>query len=493
MTESLVRRGHWLASPDALDLFTSLGSTLDAETPTAVAVLGADGSPEAALLTRELAAVAAAETKKAVLHVTLTTGRDTAWSLCAVPDVSAPPRRVATVSLDGDDTVSSLRAALTDARAKLPRLPAETGGHAQLRVPSDDVDAPDGGPVARLSAAAKGPFRAVFLELSRQDAGLARFADGVVVVVPPDATVAEATDLERQVEDRGGSILSVLIGSLPERTPTTSRDEHPRTDDVGDSLAREASGEEAERHATTGTTPAGLGMELGRHLTRLAVLCLLYVVCMAGASQLLRPPRPLAETDAPSRSQPALVSRALPLTSAPFPATGLTPRASRSSQEALPVDAGLPLPPATPPRLEASPTVLTEASLVQAAPVSGLGQALLESTRPDTAGVVENRRVAEAGMNGVTRPVRLTVGSESPSYATVSGLGPVDATVLLSAVVRADGSVGDVELLEVTGAPADIVEPAIRTVKQWRYRPATRNGREIDSRITVLIDFRDGA
>ena len=62
--------------------------------------------------------------------------------------------------------------------------------------------------------------------------------------------------------------------------------------------------------------------------------------------------------------------------------------------------------------------------------------------------------------------------------------------VLLSAGVKADGSVGDVRLLELAGSPADVAGPAIEAVKQWRYRPAMKDGRPVDARVTVLLDFR---
>jgi protein TonB len=98
--------------------------------------------------------------------------------------------------------------------------------------------------------------------------------------------------------------------------------------------------------------------------------------------------------------------------------------------------------------------------------------------------------VGRAGVDGVIEPKRLAESAVRPQFTTMAGLGPVEAAVLLSAIVRADGTVGGVRLIELTGGPAGVVEPAIAAVRQWRYRPATRDGHPIDARITVLVDFR---
>jgi TonB family protein len=97
--------------------------------------------------------------------------------------------------------------------------------------------------------------------------------------------------------------------------------------------------------------------------------------------------------------------------------------------------------------------------------------------------------LAPVQRDGVTRPVRLESSAVLPRYETLSSLDPVQASVLLSVVVRADGTVGDVRLLEVKGAPADVAIPAIEAVKQWRYQPAAKDGQAVDARIAVLVDF----
>jgi TonB family protein len=60
--------------------------------------------------------------------------------------------------------------------------------------------------------------------------------------------------------------------------------------------------------------------------------------------------------------------------------------------------------------------------------------------------------------------------------------------VLLEIVVRADGTVGDVKLLQ--GLGAGLNERAISAVRQWRFSPAERFGTAVDVVVEVGVEFR---
>jgi periplasmic protein TonB len=59
--------------------------------------------------------------------------------------------------------------------------------------------------------------------------------------------------------------------------------------------------------------------------------------------------------------------------------------------------------------------------------------------------------------------------------------------VVLEIVVRRDGSVGDVTLLQGLGAGLD--QRAIAAVRQWRFSPATRRGTPVDVIVEVAVEF----
>jgi protein TonB len=70
-----------------------------------------------------------------------------------------------------------------------------------------------------------------------------------------------------------------------------------------------------------------------------------------------------------------------------------------------------------------------------------------------------------------------------PDQAKRYGLG---GKVVVNAKVTKTGSVGDVRT--VTGN-AILGDAAISAVKKWRYKPATLDGRPVDSNVELTFDF----
>jgi periplasmic protein TonB len=60
--------------------------------------------------------------------------------------------------------------------------------------------------------------------------------------------------------------------------------------------------------------------------------------------------------------------------------------------------------------------------------------------------------------------------------------------VVLEIVVRRDGSVGDVKILQ--GMAAGLNDRAVQAVKQWRFTPARRQGAPVDVIVEVAVEFR---
>jgi len=64
----------------------------------------------------------------------------------------------------------------------------------------------------------------------------------------------------------------------------------------------------------------------------------------------------------------------------------------------------------------------------------------------------------------------------------------VEGVVVLYAVIHADGSVGDVRVLE--GFDERLNENARRALAQWRFRPGTKNGLPVDIEAVVRVPFK---
>jgi protein TonB len=64
----------------------------------------------------------------------------------------------------------------------------------------------------------------------------------------------------------------------------------------------------------------------------------------------------------------------------------------------------------------------------------------------------------------------------------------IEGEVVLEIVVRRDGTVGDVTLIE--GLPSGLSDRAIQAVRQWRFSPARRLGQPVDVIVEVAIEFK---
>ncbi len=74
------------------------------------------------------------------------------------------------------------------------------------------------------------------------------------------------------------------------------------------------------------------------------------------------------------------------------------------------------------------------------------------------------------------------------SYTEDARRANLEGEVVLEIVVRRDGSVGDVKLVD--GLPSGLNERAIAAVRQWRFAPATRHGQPVDVIVEVAVEFK---
>jgi len=86
----------------------------------------------------------------------------------------------------------------------------------------------------------------------------------------------------------------------------------------------------------------------------------------------------------------------------------------------------------------------------------------------------------------VTAPVATT--KVDPAYPPDVVRDHVEGTVTLYAVIRADGSVGDVRVLGSLDSRLD--ENAVRALSGWHFRPGTKNGEPVALEAVVQIPFR---
>jgi protein TonB len=64
----------------------------------------------------------------------------------------------------------------------------------------------------------------------------------------------------------------------------------------------------------------------------------------------------------------------------------------------------------------------------------------------------------------------------------------VTGDVILEIVVRQDGSVGDIKVLQ--GLGSGLNERAVQAVRQWRFTPARLRGAPVDVVVEVAVEFK---
>ncbi|HYL10972.1 MAG TPA: energy transducer TonB, partial [Candidatus Acidoferrales bacterium] len=103
-------------------------------------------------------------------------------------------------------------------------------------------------------------------------------------------------------------------------------------------------------------------------------------------------------------------------------------------------------------------------------------------------------RFAELKQDSSTSPDDLSAPAATrkvdPAYPLELMRQNVAGTVILYAVIRADGSVGNVRVLSSVDDRLD--QFASQAVSQWRFQPATKNGSPVDVEATFHIPFRPG-
>jgi len=74
-----------------------------------------------------------------------------------------------------------------------------------------------------------------------------------------------------------------------------------------------------------------------------------------------------------------------------------------------------------------------------------------------------------------------------PTYPEAARKARMEGVVILEAIITASGAVEDVKVLKSVNPLLD--SSAVRAVQQWRYKPATLNGRAVRVYLTVTVTF----
>ena len=89
--------------------------------------------------------------------------------------------------------------------------------------------------------------------------------------------------------------------------------------------------------------------------------------------------------------------------------------------------------------------------------------------------------------DGVTLPT--VERSVKASYTPAAMEARIEGMVLLDAVVLADGKVGDVTVTRSLDMEYGLDTQAVEAIKQWLFKPGTKDGKAVAVRVTIEIRF----
>ena len=188
--------------------------------------------------------------------------------------------------------------------------------------------------------------------------------------------------------------------------------------------------------------------------------------------------------------------------SSPLPARQPPPRPEPRPEAPLPEVAPEPLPPVQAPIVTAPADTRDRAGVLENTP-----------PRPDSRGQGTDGGVGTGGGTGVGEGDGSGVGDGSgggtgggpfrpgsgisppsllrevkPDYTEEARTRGIEGDVVMEIVVRRDGSVGEVKLLQGLGHGLDA--RAVQAVREWRFSPGRRRGVPVDVLVEVAMEFK---
>ena len=77
----------------------------------------------------------------------------------------------------------------------------------------------------------------------------------------------------------------------------------------------------------------------------------------------------------------------------------------------------------------------------------------------------------------------------NPVYTAAAITALIQGSVLMSVVVLADGTVGDVTVTRSLDAVFGLDAEAVKAAKQWLFNPGTKDGQAVAVRVTIEMTF----
>lgn len=80
------------------------------------------------------------------------------------------------------------------------------------------------------------------------------------------------------------------------------------------------------------------------------------------------------------------------------------------------------------------------------------------------------------------------VSQVQPQYTEIARKARIQGVVIVQAIIDKGGNVINAKVLK--GLPMGLTEEAIKAIKQWKFKPATLNGKPVDVYFNLTVNFR---
>ncbi len=178
--------------------------------------------------------------------------------------------------------------------------------------------------------------------------------------------------------------------------------------------------------------------------------------------------RPAAYDNMRVASDAPVTSAGMPAKNAPVSDAGATAPADGSAAPVEAAASGAPVEPLAAKKKASRPATAAKASSVQPA------------AKPTA------NSAANSGKDSAVVPPKLIQSGQA--VASLEALRDFErGNVVIDAVV---GTSGEVHFISVISGPPSLRQPAVESLKEYKYEPATRNGQPVPAHVTITIHFR---
>lgn len=97
------------------------------------------------------------------------------------------------------------------------------------------------------------------------------------------------------------------------------------------------------------------------------------------------------------------------------------------------------------------------------------------------------QQVVDGKDPGVTLPN--VISEVKPQYTPEALQAKIQGTILMTAVVRTDGTPGDIEITKSLDTEYGLDKQAVTALSQWRFEPGRKDGKRVPVRVTIEMRF----